>query len=198
MKFADSSFEKAKAQINEHLAEYVTNLDSANLREGLTNAMSIAQAGNNFLQSNGFNNKLVHDEPETGAAVTGIAINLVYLLASVFEPYLPAISSSILDQLGAPQKMLIPDHWQADDLKPGHKIGKAKHLFNLIDSKKEDEWREMYGGTQADRAKKARIAEEVAAKKAASKAKKADSKAKKAAGNLVPKVAELALDSPAS
>ncbi|KAL9098361.1 MAG: hypothetical protein Q9163_005968 [Psora crenata] len=180
-RIGDPCFDKPKAQINEHLAEYVTNLDSVNLREGLAIAMAIAQAGNNLLQSNGFNNKLVKDEVEKAAAVTGIAINLVYLLASIFGPYLPASSSSILEQLGGPPLMLIPDRWSADNLKPGHVIGKAKHLFSVIDSKKEDEWREMYGGTQAERAKKAEDAAKAALKKAAAKARKAEAKAKKAA-----------------
>ena len=181
VKMADPSFDKAKAQINEHLTEYVTNLESVYLREGLTSAMAMAQAGNNFLQSNGFNNRLVKDEPEKAAAVTGIAINLVYLLASIFRPYLPASSSSILEQLGGPPLLLIPNQWSADGLKPGHEIGQAKHLFSVIDPKKEDEWREMYGGTQAERAKKEEEAAKVAARKAAAKTKKAEAKAKKAA-----------------
>lgn len=134
--------------------------------------MAMAAEGNNFLQSHGFNNKLVTESPDKAAAVVGIALNLVYLLASVFAPYLPATSKNILEQLGDAPFLHIPDKWTADDLKPGHTIGKGKHLFNLIDPKKEDEWREMYGGTQADRAKKEQEAAEKAAKKAAAKAKK--------------------------
>lgn len=107
---ADPIFDKPKAHINEILNQYLADLDSVHLREGLTSAMAIAQAGNNFLQSNNFNNKLVTDKPEKAAAVTGIAINLVYLLASIFRPYLPASSSSILEQLGSPPLMRIPDH----------------------------------------------------------------------------------------
>jgi len=169
---SDPMFSTSIAQVNGHLTEYLSNLEAVKLRDGLTSAMAIAQEGNNFLQSNGFNNKLVTESPEKAAAVVGIAINLVYLLASVFAPYLPATSESILEQLGSLPFLHIPDRWTADDMRPGHTIGKGKHLFSLIDPKKEDEWREMYGGTQAERAKKEQEATGKAAKKAAAKAKK--------------------------
>lgn len=171
-------FDKAKQEVNQHLKQYTEDLESVNLKAGLQSAMHIAQAGNNFLQSNGFDNKLAANEPEKAAAVTGIAINLIYLCASVFAPYLPATSKSILEQLQAPF-LHIPDHWTGDDIKPGHEIGKAKYLFSQIDPKKEDEWRAMFGGTQAERLKKDEEAAKALAKKTASKAKKAEKKAKK-------------------
>lgn len=176
----DPMFSNSISQVNDHLKEYLSRLEAVRLKDGLTTAMAIAQEGNNFLQSNGFNNKLVTESPDKAAAVVGIAINLVYLLASVFVPYLPATSEGILEQLGSPPFLHIPDKWTADDLKPNHTIGKGKHLFSLIDPKKEDEWRDMYGGTQADRAKKEQGLAEKAAKKAAAKAKKDLAKRSKA------------------
>ncbi|KAL8932919.1 MAG: hypothetical protein Q9216_006611 [Gyalolechia sp. 2 TL-2023] len=172
-------FDKAKAEINALLEQYLANMEAVNLRAGIQTAMHIAQAGNNLLQSNGFDNKLAANEPEKAAAVTGIAINIIYLCASIFEPYLPATSKSILEQLQAPF-LVIPDRWTADDIKPGHQIGKAKYLFSLIDSKKEEEWRNLFGGTQAERLKQEEEAAKAAAKKAAAKARKAEKKSKKA------------------
>ena len=174
----DPIFDKVKEEINQYLGQYVEDLEAVNLKAGIQSAMQIAQAGNNFLQSNGFDNKLAEKEPEKAAAVTGIAINIIYLCASVFEPYLPATSKSILEQLQAPF-LFIPDRWTADDIKPGHQIGKAKHLFSPIDPKKEDEWRAMYGGTQKERMIKEEEAAKAAAKKAANKAQKAEKRAKK-------------------
>jgi len=175
---SDPIFDKAKAEINEHLTQYLKELEAVNLKDGLQRAMDLAQAGNNFVQSQKLDNKLAANEPQRAAAVVGIAINIIYLIASVFEPYLPATSRSILEQLDAPL-LFIPDHWTGDDIKPGHKIGKAKYLFTLIDPKKEDEWRGMYGGTQAERLKKEEEAAKKAAAKAATKAKKAEGKKKK-------------------
>lgn len=173
-----SIFDKAKAEINQHLKQYLEDMESVSLKAGILSAMQIAQAGNNFLQSNGFDNKLAANEPEKAAAVTGIAINIIYLCASIFEPYLPATSRSILKQLNAPF-LYIPDHWTADDIKPGHQIGNAEYLFTQIDPKKEEEWRNMYGGTQAERLKKEEEAAKAATKKTAVKAKKAEKKGKK-------------------
>lgn len=170
---SDPVFDETKKEVNQLLTQYVEKLESVKLKEGLAIAMQVAQAGNNLLQKNAFDNKLAATNPEKSAAVTGIAINLIYLCATLFAPYLPATSRSILEQLQTPFQF-IPDHWTADNIKPGHVIGKAKHLFSPIDVKKEDEWREMFGGTQAERLK----AEEEAAKKAA---KKAEAAAKKAA-----------------
>ena len=176
---SDSIFDKAKAEINQYLKQYLEDMESVSLKAGILSAMQVAQAGNNFLQSNSFDNKLAANEPERAAAVTGIAINIIYLCASIFEPYLPATSRSILKQLKAPF-LYIPDHWTADDLQPGHQIGQAEYLFTMIDPKKEEEWRSMYGGTQAERLRKEEEAAKAAAKKAAAKAKKAEKKSKKA------------------
>ena len=176
---SDPIFDETKKEVNQLLTQYMEKLESVKLKEGLAIAMHVAQVGNDLLQKNAFDNKLAATNPEKGAAVTGIAINLIYLCASLFAPYLPATSRSILEQLQTPFQ-LIPDHWTADDIKPGHVIGKAKHLFSPIDVKKEDEWREMFGGTQAERLK---IEEEAAKKTAKKAAKKAETAARKAAKN---------------
>ena len=177
--YSDHIFDKGKSEINQYLTQYLKELEAVNLKDGLQSAMDLAQAGNNFVQSHRLDNKLAANEPEKAAAVVGIAINIIYLLASVFEPYLPATSRSILEQLEAPF-LLIPEHWTGDYIKPGHQIGKAQYLFSMIDPKKEDEWRDLYGGTQAERLKKEEEAAKKAAAKAALKAKKAEKKSKKA------------------
>ena len=174
----DLAFNEAKSEINLLLTQYLERLEAVNLKDGLQSAMDIAQAGNNFVQSNRLDNKLAANEPVKAAAVVGIAINIVYLLASVFEPYLPATSKSILEQLNV-QFLQIPEKWTAVEIKPGHQIGKAKYLFSQIDIQKEEEWREMYGGTLKERLKKEEEAAKKAAAKAATKARKAAGKAGK-------------------
>lgn len=176
--FSTSTYDTIKAAINLSLKQYIEELEAVKLKAGLETAMKIVQVGNSFLQSNGFDNKLALNEPEKAAAVTGIAINIIYLCASIFAPYLPATSKSILDQLQAPF-LLIPDHWSGDYIKPHHKIGKARYLFSPIEPKKEDEWRAKFGGTKTERLKKEEELAKGAAKKAALKAKKAEQKNKK-------------------
>jgi methionyl-tRNA synthetase len=92
---------------------------------------------------------------------------------------MPSTAASIVEQLEAPL-LSIPDKWSGDALKGGHKIGKVAYLFQKIDDKKEKEWKEKYGGTQASR-----LAEEEAKAKKADKEKGKERKgAKKAAGGL--------------
>lgn len=145
--------------------------------------MRLAEAGNGLIQANRLDNSLIANEPERAAAVVGAVLNLIHLLSSVFAPYMPTTSKSILEQLDAPFLVIptldqLKDGWKPTSLKAGHKIGKAQYLFSRIDPKKADEWREVFGGSQADRQKKADEAAKVAAKKAAAKAKKKDKKDK--------------------
>jgi methionyl-tRNA synthetase len=117
----------------------------------------------------------------------------------VFEPYLPATCASIRKQLNAgflqiPSEEDISSGWLPTYIKSGHQIGKAEYLFTRIDDKKADEWREHFGGSQAEREKKKKDEAEVAAKKAAAKeknkAKKAAQKSAAAAGGGVEKSAK--------
>jgi methionyl-tRNA synthetase len=170
-------FAPFQEEVTTHLRQYIEDMESVHLRAGVTTAMRIAEAGNGLIQANRLDNALIANEPERAAAVVGAVLNLIHLLSAVFSPYMPATSKSILEQLNCPV-LLIPtleelkDGWKPSSIKAGHKIGKAQYLFSRIDPKKADEWREAFGGSQADRAKKAEEAAKAAAKKAAAKAKK--------------------------
>lgn len=48
-KYSDPVFEQAKAEINQHLQQYLKDLEAVNLKDGLQSAMDIAQAGNNLV-----------------------------------------------------------------------------------------------------------------------------------------------------
>lgn len=180
------NFQPHLDDITNNLRQYIEEMESVHLRAGVQTAMKLAEAGNLLIQTNRLDNSLISNEPERAAAVVGTVTNLIYLLASVFAPYLPSTSKSINEQLNAPFAYIpsledVKDGWKPVALKPGHKIGKAKYLFSRIDSKKADEWRDMFGGSQAERQKKEEDAAKAAAKKAASKAKKKGKKAGKPA-----------------
>ncbi|KAJ5370167.1 Methionine--tRNA ligase cytoplasmic [Penicillium cataractarum] len=184
------SFRPFEEEVSGLLKQYIEEMESVHLRAGVNTAMRLAEAGNGLIQANRLDNSLIANEPERAAAVVGSVLNLIHLLASVFAPYMPGTSDSILEQLNAPFLMIpsleaLNDGWKADSLKAGHKIGKAAYLFSRIDPKKADEWREAFGGSQAERAKKAEEAAKLAAKKAAAKAKKKEKKEKgKAPGGV--------------
>ena len=173
------SLEALGPDVDGLLRGYIDDLDAVRLRSGLGKAMALSARGNVFLQENRLDNHLVATQPGRAAAVVSLGLHLIYLLASVIQPYMPSTSQSMLDQLQAPLLCPLPDRWDRHALKAGHRIGPAKYLFSRIDERKEDEWRQMYGGTQADRLKKERSTAKKAAAKERSKANEKMKKKKK-------------------
>ncbi|KAI9801316.1 MAG: putative methionine--tRNA ligase, cytoplasmic protein rar1 [Piccolia ochrophora] len=177
---SSSEFAPFVTDINDLLAAYVADLTAVHIRSGLERVMAMSSRGNLFLQENRFDNALLASNPTHAAAVVGLGLNLIHLLASLIHPYMPSTAASITEQLSAPL-LPIPDTWSADTLPPGHPVGAPRHLFTPIDEKKEALWRDMFGGTQAERLKKE---EEAARKKAQKDAKKAKKKGDKEAGKV--------------
>ena len=184
-----SSVSEPLSEVTDLLKLYLVDMEAVRLRAGLLTAMKVAEAGNGLIQAHRLDNKLIEENPALAASVVGTVLNLIYLCSAIFEPYLPATCVSIREQLASPF-LLIPSEediehgWKPNYLTAGHKIGKAAYLFTKIDEKKADEWREMFGGNQAERKKKQEDAEKVAAKKAAQKEKtKAKKKEKSGTGN---------------
>ncbi len=162
--YHEASFDAWKEEVNQLLAQYIQELDAVKLRAGLATVLHISQLGNSFLQSNKLDNNLAVNESAKCAAVVGLAINLIHLLASIVSPYMPETAKSINTQLRM-DPLLIPDHWNADSIQPGHEIGKAEYLFSRIKPEKADEWRKEFG---SDEAKKVREEEaQVKAKRSA-------------------------------
>ncbi|KAF2184462.1 methionyl-tRNA synthetase [Zopfia rhizophila CBS 207.26] len=184
-KFSDEYFDNHIKKVNEALKKYNSELEDVKIRAALMTAMSISSLGNTLLQDNRLDNKLATEQPDRCAAVVGLALNHIHLLASLIQPYMPDTCDLILQQLNA-SFLIIPDVWTPDSIKADHKIGKAAYLFSNIKLEKEQEWREQFGGDEARKAK-----EEKAAKSAAKKAEKERKKAKKAAAkNVESKVGE--------
>ncbi|KAI9634682.1 tRNA synthetases class I (M)-domain-containing protein [Dioszegia hungarica] len=133
--------------INSRLTEYREYMDGTKLRSGLATAMSISSRGNQYLQDSGLDNALLSGQPERCAEVLVNAINLIYLLSVLFHPFMPTTSTDILRQLNAPARSL-PTSF-AIDILPGHKLGKAEHLFKKIDNvdgAQEKAWQKRFGG----------------------------------------------------
>ncbi|KAK3937367.1 tRNA synthetases class I (M)-domain-containing protein [Diplogelasinospora grovesii] len=181
-KYADSEkvVEKHKEEVNEQLKVYNESLEGCKLRAGLQTALRISSQGNKLLQDNKLSNQLIEEDPERCAAVVGLALNHIHLLASLISPFMPATAEAILQQLNVPVKFQIPDTWTADAIAPGHTLGEPKLLFTQIPASRIDEWREAFGGEEI-RKQKALEAEKAAAKKAAKEKEKEKKRLKKEA-----------------
>jgi len=172
--FTSPSLEEHKQKVNELLKRYIDELEDVKIKAGLTTALHVSSLGNALLQENKLDNRLSTEEPDKCAAVVGLALSHIHLLASLIQPYMPDTSDEILKQLNA-SFLPIPDKWEASSIPVGHLIGKPAYLFSQIKPEKEQEWREQFGGEEARKAK-----EEKAAKAAAKKAEKERKKAEKA------------------
>lgn len=174
-KFDDPYFAEHKDKVNALLKRYIAELEDVKIKAGLATALHVSSLGNTLLQDNKLDNRLATEEPDRCAAVVGLALSHIHLLASLIQPYMPATTDLILQQLNT-SFLIIPDVWVAKSIPVGHTIGKAAYLFAQIKPEREQEWREQFGGVEARKVK-----EEKAAKAAAKKAEKERKKAAKAA-----------------
>jgi methionyl-tRNA synthetase len=150
--YHEASFDTFRDEIAKHLTRYIQDLDAVKLRSGLSSILAMSQQGNAFLQSNKLDSNLAKSEPSKCAAVIGLAVNLVHLLATLLAPFMPDTASSITRQLYM-DPLPITDCWNAGSVKPGHKIGKAEHLFRPIKPEKAQEWHKAFGSEAAENVK---------------------------------------------
>jgi methionyl-tRNA synthetase len=174
--YSDALLEEHKKLTNEKLGDYIASLDAVKLRAGLTDALAISSHGNKLLQDAGLDNKLATSDPKKCAAVVGLALNHVHLLASLISPYMPATAKNILQQLNV-DAIQIPDQYTFNTIKPSHKLGQSALLFTQIKTEKEQEWRDAYGGEAARKAKEDAAAAAAAKKEKMKKGKKKEGSA---------------------
>ncbi|GAD92485.1 methionyl-tRNA synthetase [Paecilomyces variotii No. 5] len=189
-KYSDDVLKEHKKQVNAYLKEYLEHMEAMKQRQGLSDVLHISALGNKLLQDNKLDNRLFTEEPDRCAAVIGLALNHLHLLASILSPFMPGTSESIFQQIGVTPEPLIPDTWEVDILKPGHAIGQPKLLFSQIPASKIEEWRLAYGGEELKKLK-ALEAEKAAAKKAAKEREKEKKRLKKQAAAAAAAAAEL-------
>ena len=140
---ADSGF---VSDVNSLLQQYVDALDAVKLRLGLHIIMQLSSRGNLYLQAAGLGTSLKESNPQRCAQVVCRAINLIYLLSVLVEPYMPSTATAMLGQLNAPQRT-VPDVFSIDVL-PGHTMGAPAHLFKPIKEEMAEVWREKFAGSK--------------------------------------------------
>nr|DAD23988.1 TPA_asm: hypothetical protein HUJ06_025451 [Nelumbo nucifera] len=164
-------------KVGKLVEQYVEAMEKVKLKQGLKIAMSISSEGNAYLQDSQFW-KLYKDDQASCSIVMKTSIGLVYLLASLLEPFMPSFSAEVLKQLNCPQTQLslcdekgdverAKKPWEI--LPAGHEIGVPAPLFKELKDEEVQYFRERFAGSQADRVLKAAEAE---AKKVAEQLKK--------------------------
>lgn len=147
---SDGSVGRWKETVSALLDSYIRHLDAVELRAALVVALEISSAGNELAQKANGLSKI--DKEECGAYLH-LCLNLIHLLAALLQPFLPDTAESIAKQLGAEPIISIPDTFDCDYIRPGHRLGEAECLFARIDPKLAEDWKAQCGGTRSDGAK---------------------------------------------
>ncbi|XP_058089777.1 probable methionine--tRNA ligase [Magnolia sinica] len=155
-------------KVGKYMEQYVEAMEKVKLKQGLKTAMSISSEGNAYLQDSQFW-KLYKEDPTSCSIVMKTSVGLVFLLASLLEPFLPSFSVEVLKQLNLPPEKLSLCDEKGDvdrarrpwDIVPtGHKIGTPEPLFKELKDETVEFLREKFAGSQADRIEKAAAEEQ--------------------------------------
>ncbi|CAF1147312.1 unnamed protein product [Didymodactylos carnosus] len=143
---------KLIAQITHELELYTDVMDKTRLRDGLKSILKMSGYGNKYLQlkTPWIKCKGTEDEKKEAGTTISVAINLVYLLSVLLEPYMPLTSLTIEQQLNISHdspKYVVDGAFHCY-LKPGHKIGQAVPLFKRIEKATVEQLRQRFSGKQ--------------------------------------------------
>ncbi|KAH7660582.1 Methionine--tRNA ligase protein [Dioscorea alata] len=146
-------------KVSKYVEQYVETMEKVKLKLGLKIAMSLSNEGNAYLQESEFW-KLFKTDLVSCSIVMRTSVGVVYLLASIMEPFMPSFSTEVLKQLKLePGSYLSFDavegnvDWARpwDFLPSGHRIGKPEPLFRELKDEVVEYLREKFAGSQAAR-----------------------------------------------
>lgn len=133
---SDPAMAALKTKVDTHLAAYIEAMNKISLRAGLREAMAISAAANGFLTEAKLDGKLLASDPERCRSVLSTALNLVYLLSALLEPFLPSTAADIQAILNAPARTIpfATGAWNpSEGLLAGHEISQPFILFHKLD-----------------------------------------------------------------
>ncbi|CAM4774014.1 unnamed protein product [Rotaria magnacalcarata] len=139
---------KFVAQITYELNGYLEAMEKTKLRDGIKCVLRMSRYGNQFLQAKEPWKRCKGSDAEKRDAEISItlALNLVYLLSSVLQPFMPTTSDEIRQQLNIQETAYALDNAFRCYLPVGHTIGQARPLFKRVEQASIDEYRLRFSG----------------------------------------------------
>jgi len=127
-----TEFDKETIEIYQQIRAKVEHaLDHYRFREALREAMNLARLGNKYLADTEPWKVVKSDEART-RTIMYVSLQISAALSVLMEPFIPFSAQKLNEMVNAPGLT-----WQhignMDLLKPGHKINKAKLLFEKVD-----------------------------------------------------------------
>ncbi|KAM9953134.1 hypothetical protein ACTFIW_006480 [Dictyostelium discoideum] len=136
---------KLVQEVDEHLVQYFQRLEEISLKEGLKIAMSISKLGNTYMQDNKPWDLSGKDNERCGQ-VLAILINLIKLLSTLLEPYIPSLTDKVHQQLNV-EPTKYSTHFDINAIPAGHEI--SKEILPLVKKIEADDlkkWRTKFSG----------------------------------------------------
>ncbi|CAF1155972.1 unnamed protein product [Rotaria sordida] len=136
------------AQITYELNAYLEVMEKTRLRDGLKCVLRMSRYGNQYLQLKQPWAKYKGSDADRRDAEISIALalNLVYLLSLVLQPFMPTTSDEIRQQLNINESVYALENAFRCYLPAGHTIGQAKPLFKRIEKALVEEYRLRFAG----------------------------------------------------
>lgn len=138
--------------VNRELQSYLAEMDRIKIRDCLKRILAISRLGNQYLQDNQPWKLLKGSDAEKkrAATVTCVGANLTCLLSILLEPYMPATSAVIWNQLNLTKDIaaLAENAAFSQYLPTGHQINKPAPLFKKLDESLLKELKEKFAGKQ--------------------------------------------------
>ncbi|CAF4001912.1 unnamed protein product, partial [Rotaria sp. Silwood1] len=123
------------AQITYELNAYLEAMEKTRLRDGLKCVLRMSRYGNQYLQMKQPWAKCKGSDADRRDAEISIALalNLVYLLSLVLQPFMPTTSDEIRQQLNIKEGVYALENAFRCYLPSGHTIGQARPLFKRVE-----------------------------------------------------------------
>jgi len=131
------------------IAKIESELDNVSIREGLHLIVgNFAKNANKYFQDNK-PWELVKTDRERAGTVLNVLANQIRDAGILIEPYLPATSDEIFNQLNLD---VSEKKWSnlEKPLEAGHKMGKPKILFGKLENKEIEKLKKKFGGDQKE------------------------------------------------
>lgn len=127
-----TEFDKETIEIYQQIRAKVEHaLDHYRFREALREAMNLARLGNKYLADTEPWKVVKSDEART-RTIMYVSLQISAALSVLMEPFIPFSAQKLNEMVNAPG-LTWQDIGNMDLLKPGHKINKAKLLFEKVD-----------------------------------------------------------------
>ena len=138
------------ASITAAKREYVALLEQVKIKDALKVAMGVSSTANAFMQHTQ-PWELFKRNPLECRKVVNVSVNLIYMLAVLLHPYMPALSQRIGEQLNY---LVHPRDLDASNdafhlvIQPGHVLGAVSPLFRRIEDAEVVQYRAKFGGVE--------------------------------------------------